>query len=388
MLRFLPLLLLIPLLFFSCAPPDKLIEQGDYARALEVSSSRLRIGRIKAAELGAFETSFYLLTRQDSQHIAELRATGRPDVWPEIYQLTEKIAQRQQEVFTLVQELDKAAYHPDIDFYPAKELMEEAAGKSALFHYANAQEYIPAARSGDRRSARLAYDELNKSLSYLNGFRNGEDLLEEMQELGTTHLLLNPVAHPYSDTYPAWAVDHLLRNRDFAEQQDWLAIYLERETAARIDYEVDFYFSDLSVSPNRENQRVCVSTKEVEDGFTSKKVWSEKDSAYVEVKEIKYTTVSGTVTNILQEKEASASVRFTVIDANTFEPVGAEQVWGDADWDNEYSLESGDSRALPGSCSTVIGFCAIFPSDGNMLSEAISDMRNAFWRRIQDIEDY
>lgn len=387
MLRYL-LLLIFPLLFFTCVQPAKLIEQGDYARALKVSSNQLRQGRIRAAELGALEISFFLLTQQDSQRIADMRATGRPDVWPEIYQLAERIDRRQMDVFQLLHELDKSDYHPAVSFFPAKALLQEAAEKSALYHYANAQEFIPAARSGDRHAARRAYEQLNNSLSYVADFKDAEVLVDEMQERGTTHLLLNPRAHPRWDTFHPWAVDDLLWGHDFPERQDWLIVHLEPETAPRIDYEADFYFSYLSVTPNRESRSDCTTSKEIENGYTIKKVWSEKDSAYVEVKEVKYKTISATVSNFLQEKEAEASVRLTVINAITYEPESSDVFWGAADWSNEYSKTSGDSRALPGGCSAVSGICAMFPSDGSMMAEAVVDLKGGFWRSLEEVEEY
>lgn len=387
MLRYL-LLLLFPLMFFTCVQPGRLIEQGEYARALKVSSNQLRQGRIKAAELGGLETSFFLLTQQDSQQIADMRATGRPDVWPDIYRKAERIDRRQMEVFQLLHELDKADYHPSVSFYPAKALLEEAAEKSALYHYANAQEFIPAARAGDRYAARLAYEQLDNSLGYVASFKDAEILLDEMMERGTTHLLLHPRSHPRWDTFDPRAIDELFWGHDFPERQDWLVVHLEPETAPRIDYEADFYFSDLSVSPDRESRSDCSTSKEIEDGFTIKKVWSEKDSAYVEVKEVKYKTISAMVSNFLQEKEAEASVRITIINARTYEPESNDVVWGSADWSNEYSKSSGDSRALPGGCSSVIGMCAMFPSDGSMLAEAVADLKGGFWRSLEEVENY
>ncbi|MCB0628823.1 MAG: hypothetical protein KDD15_03805 [Lewinella sp.] len=382
------LLIFFPFIFFTCVQPAKLIEQGEYARALKISSTQLRHGRIKATELATLETSFFLLTKQDSQRVADLQATGQPEVWPEIFQLAGQIDRRQEEVYALLQELSGSEYYPNIIFYPAKALVEEAAEKSALYHYANAQEFIPSGRAGDRLLARQAYDELIKSLYYVPAFKDAKSLSEEMRELGTTHLLLNPIAHPRWDTFHPWAVDNLLWGHDFPERLGWLIVYLEPGTAPKIDCEADFYFSTLSVSSNRESRSTCTSTKEVEDGYIIKKVWSEKDSAYVEVKEIKYTTVSGTITTIQQEKDAEASLRFTVIDADTYEPLSTDHLWGNADWSNEYSEQSGDSRALPGSCSTVAGTCSMYPFDGSLLSEAVSNLRWSFWRKLQEAEHY
>ena len=152
---FLPLITI--LILGACANPAKLLEAGKYAQALKVSSRQLQNGRVKAAELAALENAFYQLTQADSQQIDELKATGRPDIWPKIYDLALEIRDRQTKLETLKNHLAESGYFPELNFFPAAALVTEAAQKSALYHYASAQGHIPLARNGNRPAARRAY---------------------------------------------------------------------------------------------------------------------------------------------------------------------------------------------------------------------------------------
>lgn len=372
----------------ACANPAKMLEQGKYEKALEVSSWQLKNGRIKASELTALENSFYLLTLEDSSRIADIRTSGQPDVWPEIYRLAVQIDNRQNQLVTLQNKLARDGYFPELNFYPAAVLKKEAAQKSALFHYANAQAYIPVARNGDRMAARRAYAELSHCLSYVDGFKNAIDLQLEMRDLGTTHLLLRPGNAPYGRSYmEPGLLQALYWGHHFPEQQNWLVIHSDPLTAPVIHFELGFYFDDLSVSFDREVQSTCTNSVEVEDGFKFKKVWSEKDSAYIEVKEIIYKTVSATVTTIEQSKEADATLQLLLYDPRSGEIYREDRLYGSEDWSNTFVKISGDDRALGSSCPSPGGFWCSFPSDGSLMEEAVDDMRMGFWRYIRNVED-
>lgn len=378
---FLPLITI--LILGACANPAKLLEAGKYAQALKVSSRQLQNGRVKAAELAALENAFYLLTQADSQQIDELKATGHPDIWPKIYDLALEIRDRQTKLETLKNHLAESGYFPELNFFPAAALVTEAAQKSALYHYASAQGHLPLARNGNRPAARRAYEQLSLSLSYVDNFKDAAALQLEMRDLGTTHLLLNPGYDPYGRYYTEPGLLRTLYwGHHFPEQQDWLVIHADPATAPDGYLELGFYFDDLSVSSDREVISSCTNSVEVEDGFKIKKVWSEKDSAYVEVKEIIYKTVTATVETIEQVKEADVSLQMILYDPRSGEAYLEDRVYGSEDWSNLFSRTSGDDRAIGGSCSGPAGMWCSFPSDASLLDDAVDDMRMSFWRRV------
>lgn len=381
--------LVVMILLMACANPARLIEQGKYARALEVSSRQLKNGRIKAPELAALEASFYLLTQQDSQQVVLLRSSGRPDVWPEIYQLAVRIKERQNKLEALKNDLSRSGYFPGLNFYPATALEEEAAQKSALFHYANAQEFIPAARKGDRKLARTAYEEITRSLSYISDFRDAVSLQLEMRERGITHLLLRPGTSPAGPYFmePDY-LNALYWGHHFPEQYDWLVIHDDRASAPVIHFEMDFYFDNLSVGFDQETTSSCSNSVEVADGFTLKKVWSEQDSAYIEIQEIRYKTVTATVMTVAQSKEADAQVQILIYDPRNGKLYLEDRLYGSADWSNVYTKTFGDDRALSSSCPGVSGFWCPFPSDGSLLEDAVEDLNFSFWQRVSEVEDF
>jgi hypothetical protein len=119
-----------------------------------------------------------------------------------------------------------------------------------------------------------------------------------------------------------------------------------------------------------------------------KKVWSQKDSAYLNVKEQQYKAVSATVTSIIQTKQASVLLQMVLYDASNGQSIDGYQLSSLESWPNEYSSYSGDSRALTLSCPSVNGIYAIFSMDSSLLDDAVDDLRGQFWNGIQQVGNY
>lgn len=381
---FLPLLCL---LLCACVNSSKLLEQGQYARALEICSQQLRKGRIKARELADLEHSFYLLTRQDSLRIAELRATRQPEIWPEIYQLALSIQARQADIKDLQSELAESGYFPSLDLYPAGALLAEAATNSALYHYANAQEYIPAARNHDQKAARAAYSQLGKSLEYVADFKNADALRSEMKDLGTLHLWLKDIDYPNGYYFDRDLIEVLYWGKAFPLEENWLMVYLDPAQAPRMDMVLEIYFDNIVVSADNQAISTCTSSTEVENGFVLKKVWSPKDSAYIEVKEIVYQTVSAHVTSVTQSKEAQLALQMDLYEADSRKHRQEKRFFGSSSWSNTHITYSGDERALSSSCPVPGGIWMSFPDDSRLLEEAIDDLKWTFWAKVIAVQD-
>ncbi len=374
--------LLLSMLLCSCAGPQKLLERGNPDKALQLSLNRLQRGRLKEKNLDGLRQSARALAARDSAILGDWVASRMPELWPRVFEKAQVISRRQSRMAAVLEKLAQAGIYPEADTIPVEALIEEAREKSAIYYYARAQEYVPAARSGNRQAARHAFSYLESCWQYLPGFRQSLALHREMQQLGTTHILLRPVAGPWGLYQENHQMNRLLQGLAFPMRDGWQVVYLTAPDGQAIDYELEIYFDGLYVSGEHQEVHTCHATAEVENGFITRQEWSPKDSAFVEVKETQYIQVSATVTATRQSKSADASLVLRLIDTGTGVETYRTALTGHDSWSNEYTTVTGDERALDGQCASAVGTCWMFPSDWTMLDNAVDNLRWQLRRRL------
>ena len=379
--------LLTTILVYSCANPQKLLEKGKPDKALEISLRRLERGKPNDKAFENFRQSAQAVAARDRRLLNDWVASSTPELWPRIFELTQQIGQRQNRMAAVQEKLKNRGYGLQADTIPIRFLAEEAREKSAIYYYALAQEYVPTARSGNRPAARQAYGFLDSCYHYFPGFRQSLALQQEMRRLGTTHILLRPAKGPKRYFQEDEMMSRLLSGLNFPVQSGWQAIHLSPPEGQEIHLDLEIYFDLLYVSPDGQDVSTCCATAEVENGYTIRKEWSPQDSAYVEVKEIQYLQVSATVTTTAQYKDAGARLQLQLIDRASGQQSFQAQLYGEDSWSNEFTTYSGDYRALTGQCPSTGGSCWMFPSDWDMLTDAVDEVRWRLRRRLEKAFD-
>jgi len=368
-------LFLLILLVASCANPQKILERNKPDKALEITLKRLSKGKIKTKHLPVFEESFRIVTERDRLAIQKMRNSQRPEVWPAVYRKAVVVDDRQQKVARVNQRLHRVGYSVETDFLPANKIKEEAAVKAAIYHYARAQAHIIQGRNGDRQKARLAHHHLSECLFYSPDYQDALSLQVEMKNAGTTHVLVRFQKNPY-----IWNEADLYKNLfwgvNFPLIEEWQMTHRTAPSNVEMHYAIDLNFTDVYVSGNNTFSSICTTSKEIENGYIEKQVWSAQDSAYITVKETQYITVSATVETFEQSKDATANLEANFIDLRTNEYFDRRVMCGRDSWTNTFDKVSGDRRALSScECRRSIGICSSFPSDYSMIDDAVDDLR-------------
>lgn len=351
----------IALILSSCADPMRLIRKEKDQKAFEVSMDLLKRKRIKEEHVLAFQLSFDMVTQKDVAIVQELREAGEPKLWLRILDKAETIAARQERVLQTLLFISNKGFFPKIELYPTAALITEATDNIALYYYAQAMEFIPAAENNDRLKARKAFDALEKCLSYRDGFRDAPQLLEKMYRIGTTHILLVPELDEEALEVSEDLFDAFFENNTFPYRKDWRVLHLQKPEKETIDYQIDFHFENLYASKNQISESNCSTSSEIETGCETVEVWSEKDSAFVKEVVPVYETVYLDVTTYDQSKYA----RLKLV-GNLWNVKEEESIPFEFDrtrrWSNSFSEQSGDSRAT--GCSSTFGSWSSYPSDG------------------------
>lgn len=373
----------ILLLNTACNRPTKLLEKGKDNKALKTSLNRLKRGKVREHHVLVFEESFNNLTNTDADRILELKNQGQPKLWLEIRKIAENMIHRQTKVEKIAQRIANKGYFPDLDFYPAKDLFEEATDNVALYYYAQALEQIPLARSGEKRAARKAHAHILNCRKYRSEFRDAPDLEDEMLQLGTTHILIKTVASNLSIRLEDQLMNSFFYNHNFPLEFSWKTIYSYPPKDIPMDYEAEIYFGDLRESGHQTSECSCSNTETIQVGCETQKVWSESDSAYVEIQVPIYDDVSVTVTTIEQSLEASLHLWCNLILLKNPQKANLFSIYERSCWTNEYSEVYGDYRALNFMCDDEGGSYESPPDPIELWLTAASNTRNDLVKKLR-----
>ena len=371
------------LLLLSCNYTQNLLDKQKYDKALFITSEKLKRKKVNPKFIPIFEQSFSLVFKKKNNQITNLKQSGQSDAWPLIFKLAKTFRTEQRAYKQIVLDLKKKGFSVRLNYKDYEPIIEEAREKSAIYYYALAQEYLIQGRNGNRQSARRAYKYLKSCLIYNPDFRDAQILSDEMYEAGTTDILLKAKPELHHSKLADKFLNKIKFNNTFPKRYGWQRLYLGYEEYEGMDYVLDYYFSKLYVSGDCETRSTCSNSKEIEDGYVEKKVWSQKDSTYITVKEKVYKTIDVSVTEIEQSKSAEARLQLNLYDVATKELIKKETIRQCASWSNTYGSYSGDSRALNISCDDPGGFCQGFPSDNELLSEAVNNAIRAFKKRVK-----
>ena len=371
------------LLLFSCNRPLKLLEKGKDKKALKSSLLRLKRGKVKPDLVYVFVQSFHNVTDKDAQIISEMRNAGQPKLWLKIREKAIDIDNRQIQVEKIAQRIATKGYFPDLDFYPAKKLIEEATDNVALYYYAQALEFIPSARNGEKRAARKAYAQILNCRKYRPSFKDALELEDEMLELGITHVLVQPVESNLSLELEDQLVEMFFYKNEFPKTYNWKVIYFEKPAETVIDFYAEFYFDNLREDGCYTSQSCCSNTETVQAGCEIQKVWNEKDSVYVEISVPIYEDVSVSVTTYRQSLDTSLELFCDIINAKTNQKSKSFSVYERSCWGNEYSNVSGDRRALNFLCSDEGGWRRSPPDPIELWFTAAGNSRYGFIKKLK-----
>ena len=377
-------LLLCFLILTACNRPQKLLEKGKDEKAFQTSLTRLQRGKIKTKNLTVFEQAFNNLNARDANVVSNLKAEGHPKLWLDIYDLSLDIEKRQRKSEEVNQRLHRKGHYLDLNWYPSDELMDESRSNVALFYYAKAQELIPLARGGDKKAARDAYYLLEESQKYQANFKDVDELENEMSRLGTTNIVLEPLETDLRFKDSDRLFNSFLNRQKFPKRKKWKVFHLIAPKDVEVDYELAFYFDDMHDSGELVRTENCSNTKRIETGTRTERVWSQSDSAYVDVITTLYEEVSVTVQTFHQSKIVSLKLFCEVVDAKSGDLIDDFKIYNSDCWTNSFSRIRGDRRAL-GTCSTFGGCEQSPPSTFGTWLNLASGLGNNFYKKADKI---
>lgn len=166
----LPLVLMTVVLTTSCNTTRKLYEAQAYDEVIMREAPKVCSGRINNKNIGLVAASYHRANQADHERIQALKATGQPDVWPEIYERYCSMKGRNEALSCFPKRLKQDINYTKLNL---DEELTAARNKADAYLTASLTQFLSAPEAdpdeADRMIQRL--EEINPENSKLNGFK-------------------------------------------------------------------------------------------------------------------------------------------------------------------------------------------------------------------------
>jgi len=137
--------------FLSCTSIEKLVETGQYDKAIYYATNKLSGAKVNKVEyLKGLETAFKKATDKDMAFIEKLKNEGNPESWETILTIYGTISNRQEQIRPLLPLTDENGKKANFLFVNTNDLEKEAKEQTIQFLYNTAKELLEEAKKYQR----------------------------------------------------------------------------------------------------------------------------------------------------------------------------------------------------------------------------------------------
>lgn len=242
-LSFLALIVLV----MGCASPQHLIDQKRYDEALVKSYEKLQRGSESTKFINSFAESYHITNQQDHESIIALKASGKPEIWPAVYQHYKAMNSRS----NLAKKLPKTLVNQmNISLLDVEEEMKAAKNKAEQYYFALASVLL---KSDQKPDALAAFENL-AALKNLNNSYPGLDAAMRKALLKSANTVLIGFRNSSGVILPDGFAEKLLTFNLDSLPTGFPDIDLQPQTAKQYDYRLIIQLNDIEFSPEKREE--------------------------------------------------------------------------------------------------------------------------------------
>lgn len=363
--------LILGTLAVSCTSSEKLLQRGEYDRAINKSAEKLMKKPNKTKELNVLTEAYALANSFDLDRIEFLEMEALKQNSIEIFHLYEQLNRRQNVIRKL-----PAQIRSQFTIVNYNQEIINAKNLAADTSYLRGIELLD---RGDRMSARQAYEEFYRIRVFFPGYKDVDDLLYEAKYHGTNNVLF--VIENESDKVLPSDFEAELKKAALKElNTEWLNFDTYEDSLVYYDNYVVLNIRDIEVSPERIENRPFTETREIQDGERYELDQNgnvKRDSLGNDITVPNMVTVSAEVTESNQTKSAFVGGSIDYIDLITDQLIRTDNISVEAIFDHFSAMASGNEAALSAETAAMIQNRPIpFPPDENILMDAASLLKD------------
>ena len=369
-------LLFSVILLSGCNSSEKLLQKGEYDRAIEKAVKKLRKDPGNDKELYVLKEAYTKANSFDLEQISFLEKEGRSENYVRIYQLYGRLDRRQDRIKTLPTRLmsEFRIVNYDDELIASKEQAAETAYQQGL-------DYLDL---GGKENARRAFYEFENVQSLYPNYKDVNDLQKEAAYLGTNQVLF--IVENNSEVMLPERFESELRKISLGDLNNrWIQYSVYENEDVDYDYFVALNINRITLSPEGLEREKYSETTEIQDG--TRYVLDDrgnvmKDSLGNDIKVPNMVNVTADIQTQRQFKEATVGGSLDYVDLRTEQLVRSENIGVTAVFEHISGSYTGDERALSQDSKEVIERNAVpFPDDEFMLMDAATLLKE----RAKDI---
>jgi len=364
--------LVLTVIFSSCASTSKLLQHGEYDKAIVKSAKILQKKPNKTEEINTLKKAYLLANNKDIEAIKQLKLSGQPDIFDNIVEHYNNLVNRQETVERLPDNVLTAINFTYTDY--SVELIASKK-KAAAFFYAHA---IVLLNDGDKQDARQAYSEFIKVKDYFPNYLEVNRNINEAYTKGTNNVIFL-INNDSRTVLPEDFESELLKISLKKLNNQWLNFDTYPDDNTSYDYYIYLNINKIATSPERVKEIHYDESKEIEDGFDyllDKNGNVKKDSLGNDIKipKIKIITCHITETQLFKSTLVSGALDFY---DNTNQLIKTQSITSEYIFEYRFATAVGNLSALSKGTREIIGNRPIpFPTDLQLIFDTNEDLKD------------
>lgn len=375
------LLIVLVLSISGCVSSSRHLQRGNYDQAIDRAMKKLSRKPDNQDEQEVLKKAYKLAMDEDRQRIRELRRTGQPNVYAEIFRIYEQMEARQNKVRRLPSKVLNRIEYQYVNFEQEK---SEAQRKAAEFFYVNGKRLLD---TGDRFDARKAHNEFVQAGQILPGYKDIERLKQQAIAWGTTQVLFT-MSNQSGTPLPKGFEKELFQISLSSLNRQWLNFDTRRVERKAYHYNVNLMLQGIMVSPERVQENEYVESRVVDDGWEyvlDANGNVKKDSLGNDIKVKKTKEISCRVKETTLLKHTTVTGRLEFVENQTGQVIKTDPVTAEWYFEHAFVQAFGDIEALSDETRSKLGVKpAPFPPSEVMIlnsAQVLKDMSMDIIRR-------
>jgi hypothetical protein len=387
--HYLIFLFTISILFNNCQSTQKIINSGNYDRAIARTVNKLRKNKSNKKQILLLKDAYERANREDFDQIEFLKKDSKTGNAYRVFQIYADIKERQYKIKPLMP-LYIEGHEVRFVFHDIDNELINFKNEAAVYLYNNAIELL---KTGDKYDARMAYDLLHDLNNMSPRYKDVDKQMSIAYNNGLNWVLYE-VTNRSPNIIPI-EFEEELYSEDFNKLNGlWFRIETKpnRTRGKQFDFEVEVRLNIVNVGAEKIVETNYEETKEIDDGFEYKLDKNGnviKDSDGNDIKFPKTKTMKTLVTETAQTKSAVFKGKIELRDLNTKQLIKTENINVTFMFEHYSATASGNLDALKKETREKIGNMPVpFPSDFQMVMDGTQEIKPIILNFIRRYDRY
>ncbi len=330
------------LFLFACSSPNKMIQQGQYDEAISSLVAKLEKhpGNTKAVQqLGL---AYQLANEVDLNQIKDLKISGQPDIWGEVYKTYKSLDARQESVNSLPDEVKAQMDFTSKDYQPH---LKESSLKACDYYYALASKNLISDNQEGLPEAIHNLTEIDK----LNpDYKDVQELLAKFH-VAEPIIVYYRVKNKYPGELPSSMLGVINSINLGVFNRSGLTLLDKKPKDGEYQYYAELKIQDVLIAPENTEEIYYTESADIQDGVAYKT--DEKGNFLVnsmgqKIEIPKYKTIACYVTESVQRKSMKVGGTVEIVDKASGNTIAVKKVFGETKFKHRSAQFKGDLNAL------------------------------------------